>query len=131
MKRFWENLVEWKTTASLLFTGSVILFFVIRLIMGETVVEISALASLLIISAIGAFLQFMAFTDRIIKKMRYTLRMIVFVIPFLALLAGNAYFFHWFPFGTSYWISFVVVFIVVFIGMTAGFEIYYHIMGKK
>lgn len=131
MKKFWEGLMEWKTAATLMFSGSVILYAVIMFFLGESVVQISALASMLIISAIGTFLQFLAFTDRVIKKMRYTIRMVIFAVPFLALITVNAYFFNWFPLDKAHWLTFIVIFLIVFAGMTVGFEIYYHAMGKK
>jgi len=131
MKQFWEGLMEWKTAASLMFTGCVILCAVIVLFLGESVISISVLAALLIVCALGTFLQFFAFTDRIIKKMRYTVRMIVFAIPFFALITATAFFFRWFTPDTANWLMFAGVILIVFIGMTVGFEIYYRAMGKK
>lgn len=132
MKKFFEGVMEWKTPASLLFSGSVILCIVIMAFLGKTEIPIPMLVSLLIISAVGSFLQFLAFSNHIIKKMRYSLRMIVFILPFFALLAANALWFRWFPAGLAGgWLTFTGIFIVVFIGMTVGFEIYYRVTGKK
>lgn len=131
MKKFWEGMMEWKTAAALIFSGSVILCAIIMVFTGESAVPISVLASILIVSAIGAFLQYFAFTDRIIKKMRYTIRVIVFAIPFFMLLAANAYFFRWFSLNTMHWMAFVAIFLIIFVVMTVGFEIYYHALGKK
>ena len=131
MKKFMENVVEWKTAAALLFSGSVILCAVIMLILGETSISIITIASLLVISSVGTFLQFLAFSDRIIKKMRYTFRMIVFAIPFFALLSANAYFLDWFPHEAGSWLIFTIVFLVVFVVMIVGFEIYFRLMGRK
>ena len=131
MKKFWECVLEWKTYAALLFAGSVILCVVIFVARGENSVPISVLVSLAVISSIGTLLQFIAFTGHIIKKMRYTIRMVVFLIPFFSLLAANAWVFRWFPLDAGHWLTFCIVFLVVFAGMTAGFEIYFHAMGKK
>ena len=131
MKNFWEGLIEWKTNASLVFTGSVILCAIVFLFAGEESVPVNVLASLLIISAFGTFLQFLTFSDRIIKKMRYTTRMVIFAIPFFILLMSNAWLFHWFPLDKAHWLIFTAIFLVVFAGMTFGFEIYYYAMGKK
>jgi hypothetical protein len=131
MKAFWKGLIEWKTAASLLFTGSVILCGVVMFLFGADSIPLSTIVSLLIVSAVGSFMQFLAFSDRIIKKMRYTVRMIVFIVPFFALIAASAYFFRWFPLDTGYWLTFCVIFLVVFIGMTVGFEIYFRVMGRK
>ncbi|MCL2564166.1 MAG: hypothetical protein FWE08_09080 [Oscillospiraceae bacterium] len=132
MKNFLEGVFAWKTAAAMMFSASVILCAVIMLFTGEDAVAIPVLASLLLVSAGGTFLQLLAFTDRIIKRMRYTARMAVFAIPFLALLAANAYFFRWFPMeNTMYWLTFVGVFLLVFIGGTIAFEVYFRVMGKK
>jgi len=132
MKNFFESVLEWKTAAALFFSASVFLCAMIMLFMGEDSVPIPVLASLLIVSMGGTFLQMLAFTGRIIKKMRYTIRMIVFAVPFLALLAANAYFFRWFPVEAGvHWLLFMGIFLVTFVGGTAAFEIYFHAMGKK
>ena len=131
MRKFWEVVMEWKTTAALVFSGSVILYMVVMFFLGQKDIPIPAVISLLIISAAGSFFQLLAFTEYFIKKMRYSLRVFVFAIPFLALLAINAWFFRWVPVDTTHWLSFIIIFLVVFAGMTIGFEIYYHAMGKK
>ena len=132
MKNFFTGVLEWKSAAALMFAGSVIICAIVMLFTGETSIPIPMLASLLIVSAAGTFFQFLAFTDRIIKKMRYTMRMIVFAVPFAALLAANAWFFRWFPMeNTINWMIFSGIFLVVFIGGTIAFEIYFHTMGKK
>ena len=132
MKNFLEGVLAWKTAAALMFSASVVICIVLLLFLGEAVIPIPVLISLLLVSAGGTFLQMLAFTDRIIKKMRYAARMLLFAIPFLALLAANAYLFRWFPLdGALYWLLFVGIFLVTFIGGTVAFEIYFRVMGKK
>lgn len=132
MKNFFEGVLEWKTAAALMFSASVILCSVTLLFMGENSMPIPTLASLLIVTLIGTSLQLLAFTDRIIKKMRYSIRMIVFAMPFLALLAANAWFFRWFLVeSTSHWLIFAGIYLVVFLGGTISFEVYFHATGKK
>ena len=131
MKKFLEGVIAWKTAAAMMSSGAIILCTIIMFFSGETAVPISVLTSIFIVSALGTFLQFLAFTDRVIKKMRYSIRMTVFAIPFFAVLAANAYIFHWFPAYALNWILFAAIFVVIFAVMFAGFEIYYHIIGKK
>jgi hypothetical protein len=130
MKTFIEKIIEWKSAAALMFSGSIVLCVVIFFIIGETAIPLSVIFPLLILSSAGTFLQYLSFTDRIIKKMRYTARLAVFSIPFLLLLAVNAWFFHWFA-DTTYWLFFNGIFLVVFIGGTVAFEIYFNLTGKK
>ena len=131
MKKFFEGVMAWKTAAALMFTGCVILCSIIMALIGESAIPITMLASMLVVSALGTLLQYIAFTDNMIKKMRYSIRMLVFALPFLALLAANAYLFRWFPQDSAHWLTFILIYLIVFAGMSAGFEIYYHAMGKK
>ena len=131
MKKFIESILEWKTTAALLFSGTIILYTVIMLILGERTISAVTIASLIIICSVGTFLQLIAFSDHVIKNMRYTFRMIIFVIPFFVLLAANAYFLDWFPSGTVNWLTLTIIFLVVFIVMTIALEIYFRYTGKK
>jgi len=132
MKKFFEGLLEWKRATALMFSASVVICAVIVLFTGETSIQISVLASLLVVSAGGTFLQQLAFTDYIIKEMRYPARMVVFLIPFAILLMANVWFFRWLPIeSTVHWLMFSGIFLVVFVGGTISFEIYYRAMGKK
>ena len=131
MKKFIEVVMEWKTYAALMFSGVVILSVVISIIMGENALPLSAIVYMLIFTVIGSFLQFLAFTDRIIKKMRYSSRIILFAIPFFAVLALIAFLFNWFPMDIERWLTFTVIYLIVFIVMIVAFEIYYRAMGKK
>ena len=132
MKNFFEIILEWKKAAALMFSAAIILYIVVLLFLGESTIQIPVIISLLIISGAGTFLQFLAFTDRIIKKMRYSVRMIVFATPFLAILSANAYFFHWFPVESAgHWLVFTSIYLITFAGASISFEIYYHAMGRK
>lgn len=132
MKKILQGVVEWKTRTCLLFTGTVILSIIIGLFFDTKAIEISMLLSILLISAIGTFIQFLAFTDFILKKTKYSIRIVIFVIPFSLLLFGCALIFNWFP--TEYmgsWIISIGIFVLAFIGITVGYEVYFRITGKK
>jgi len=132
MKNFFAGIVEWKTWAALCFSGATVIYIVIALFLGESEIAIRDIVSLLLISSAGTFIQYLAFGPRIIKHMRYTFRMIIFAVPFLALLIGTAYSFEWFPSDNrAYWLTFIGIYLVAFIGMTVSFEIYFHASGKK
>lgn len=132
MKNFFESVLEWKSAAALMFSGSVILCAIIMSFMGQRAVPVATLASLLILSSVGTLIQYIAFGNRAIKKLRYTLRMIIFIIPFFALLMINALCFHWFPAENIHsWLLFSLIFVAIFLIMTIGFEIHFRITGKK
>lgn len=132
MKRFFKGVLLWKNGASLMFTGSVLLYCMISLLYGEAELEISIVFSLLLLSALGTLLQFLAFTEYVIKNVRYSLRLLIFAVPFLILLTGCAYLFRWFPMDLfQSWLIFSGIFLGIFMITSLGFEIYYRISGKK
>jgi len=132
MKNFLEGVVEWKTWAAMCFAGAMVLYVVIAAFLGQTYISIREIISLGLISSVGTFLQYLAFGPRIIKHMRYSLRLVIFALPFLALLSATAYLFAWFPSGAvGYWAAFIGIFLLAFAGMTISFEIYFKVSGKK
>jgi len=132
VKNFVEAVYEWKNAAAMMFSASIVLYIVVTLFLGESFVPVSAIISLLVVSGIGTFLQFFAFSGRIIKKMRYSARIFVFAVPFLALLLVSAFLFNWVPVGEALpWLMFIGIYLIVLVGGTIAYEIYYHAMGKK
>ncbi|MCL2378835.1 MAG: hypothetical protein FWC77_06890 [Defluviitaleaceae bacterium] len=132
MRNFMEAVVEWKSATAMMFSASVILCAVVMLLTGETSVPIPILLYLLVITGGGMFLQMFALTDRFIRTMGYTMRMIVFVASLLGLLVVSAWLFRLFPVeGIVDWPIISGIFLVVFVGGTISFEIYYRAMGKK
>jgi len=132
MKNFLEGVFEWKTWAALCFAGAMVIYLVVAALLGQSEIAIYEIVALLIVSSGGTFFQYLAFGPRMIKRMRYSLRMVVFALPFLALLSATAYFFEWFPRESgNYWFAFIGIFLVAFAGMTVSFEIYFKVAGKK
>jgi len=132
MKKFFEGVMEWKTQAAFEFAGSTLLYTFVCLLRGVDAIAIPIIFSLVIVSSVGSFIQMLAFSERFIKKMRYTLRIALFAIAFFALLAANAYAFSWFPRDLeSSWLIFSGVFLLIFAVMNVGWEIYFRVMGKK
>ena len=132
MKRFMKGILEWKTGASLAFTGSVLVYLVISLLMGERQIEATAIIAMLLLSTTGTFVQYLCFTDNIIRNMRYTRRLMLFGALFMPLLTGIAVAFGWFPAASPCaWALFLGIAVVVFAAMTLGFEMYFRVAGKK
>lgn len=75
MKRFFRFVMEWKTGACLMFTGTMVLYLVICQILGEQAAPVGTLWSLLLVSAAGTLLQVLCFTELVIRRMRYTTRL--------------------------------------------------------
>ncbi len=132
MKKFMDCVVKWKISASFMFTGSMLVYLLAAFIWNTEITKLTVV-SILILTVVGSFLQYLAFTDDIIKNVKYSWRLVIFTVPFLALILACAYFFKWVPtdLGMSPWLIFGGVFIFILIVMTLGFEIYYKVTGKK
>lgn len=131
MKKFLKAVLEWKTAASLLYLGAMVVYLVCCAVFQKTLVETSMLWTLLMVCAAGSLLQGLCFTDWVLKKLRYTWRLALFCVLFLPLLAFVAWVGHWFPMQRRAWLGFLGIFLAVFAAMTAGFEMYYRMTGRK
>ena len=127
-----KNITKSIVPVSIMFTSSMIIFMIISLLFKNESVEITTILSILLISILGSLIQYIAFTNILIKKASYSTRLIIFIIPFLAVLSICAICFNWFPKDNiGSWITFMIIFIAIFIVMTIGFEIYFRVVGKK
>ena len=132
MKRFVEGVLKWKTAACLMYTATMVIYLVFCLVFGNREVSTSMLWMLLLSCVCATLIQGICFSNWIIKKLRYTLRSILFVTLFLPVLSLIAWKGQWFPTenGGS-WVIFVGTFFGTFILMTIGFDIYFRITGRK
>lgn len=132
MKDFFSGVVKWKTSTCFIFTASVFYYLFFCFIYKNQTVSVSILWGLLLVSMAASFFQALCFSDWIIKKMRYTLRSLLFVVLFLPTLAFAAWRLNWFPADKiGAWVIFIVTFFVIFIVMTVSFDIYFQITGRR
>ena len=132
MKRFFKGLVEWKTSACMIFTAAIFIYLMFCLFYGTREVSTGMLWALFWVSAGASLIQAVCFSQWIIKKMRYTWRSVLFVVLFLPVLTFAAWKAEWFPMDkTGAWILFIGIFFLIFLGMTVGFEIYFRLTGRK
>lgn len=131
MKRFFRFVMEWKTVACLMFTGTMVLYLVICQILGEQAAPVGTLWSLLLVSAAGTLLQVLCFTELVTRQMRYTTRLALFCLLFLPVLAAIAWAFRWFPMESGSWLAFLGIFLAVFLIMTLGFELWFRAAGRR
>lgn len=132
MKKFMEGVLVWKTYACMMFTGSVIVFWMLAYFWKWDGISLAVLAQLFFLSVIGSLLQGIMFTEWLIKSMIYPVRLLLFAVMFLAVLSVFAWKGRWFPVGEfGNWLTFAVIFLVIFAVMTAGYEIYFRLAGKK
>lgn len=132
MKKFFEIVAALKERIALCYTGAMCYYLFFLFLFKQQTAEWAILFSLLLISIVAGGMQLIAFSSLVIKKLGYGWRMAVFALPFFAVMAGAAVKFHWFPTDRAdAWISFVLIFLVIFLFITAGFEIYYRITGRR
>lgn len=133
MRTFMKGLMQWKNYACMMFTGCVCIYGVIAFSTGQRALNIGVLLQLLVISALGTLIQGIVFNPEwVIKKAKYTTRIIIFIIPFLIMLMAFALGFHWFPMDSmANWLVFFGIFLAIFLIMTACFEMIFRITGKR
>lgn len=131
MKRFLEILLNVKSGAAMVFCGFVMLYVVVGWFVGLRALSFPLVWQFLFISLICAVLQYIAFTEAVIKKMRYSLRLVVFLVPFYAVLSAFALGFGWFPVNPASWGLFTLIFLLVFAILTGVFEVYFRITGIR
>ena len=132
MKKFLAWVMEWKILTCFTFTGFSLIYIFAALAMGYRTVEIKSLFSILLVSCVGCLFQFICFSDGVIKRMRYSARLLLFAVLFLPAVTAAALLFQWFPpQSVPSWILFVSLFLIGFVVITFGFEIYYRMTGKK
>ena len=131
MKKLFEISVAIKSVAAMVLAGQIFLYVIIGSFFGLTSIEFSFIWQAIVIAAITAILQYIAFTEDVIKKMRYSLRLLLFALPLYTILAAFAIIFRWFPANIYAWLTFTLIFLVIFGAMNAAFEIYTRVTGKK
>ena len=132
MKKFFQAVAAIKETASLCYTGAMCFYLFFLWVFKQEGAGLPMLFSLLAVSVAAGTMQVAAFSNLFIKKLSYGWRMVVFVIPFFALLTAFAVGFGWFPTeSVGAWVSFIVIFIVIFLFITVGIELYYRLSGRK
>lgn len=125
-------MIEWKRSASLLYTGAMVLYLFFCTIFGHMQISLTMLWTLLAVSLASALIQGICFSSWIIKKMRYTWRSFLFIALFFPLLSFTAWKAEWFPTEQlGSWVLFSAIFLLIFVVMTIGFHIYYRAAGKK
>jgi hypothetical protein len=133
MKKFTETLVAIKSVAAFVFVAQIMMYVVGMMITGyANAMPFSFIWQALALSLITALLQYLCFDDRVIKKMRYSLRIVLFAVPLFAVLSSFALIGRWFPADRAgAWLLFAIIFLVVLVVITVAFEVYYRVTGKR
>lgn len=132
MKKFFQVVVTIKERTALMYTGSMCFYMFFQWMYKQESAELSILFSLLLVSIAAGIMQVLAFSNLLFKKLAYSWRLVVFAVPFFAVLTAFAVRFGWFPTGNvKAWVMFIVIFIIIFLFITVGIELYYRLSGRK
>ncbi len=132
MKKFFEVVMNLKERAGLIYTGSMFFYMFFLWVFRQDSAPLSVLFSLLLVSVIASAMQVVAFSNLIIKKLAYGWRMLVFFIPFGAVLTAIAVACGWFPTDQlGAWALFGLFFVLISAVITGGIELYYRLSGRK
>lgn len=132
MKRFLKSVMEWKTSVCFLYTAAMVIYLFFCTVFNYRQISLTMLWTLLAVSLISTLIQEICFSNWIIKKMRYTMRCLLFVALFLPLLSLAAWLMKWFPTEQpGAWGMFIGIFFLIFIVLTVGFDIYFQATGRK
>lgn len=113
-------------------TTSIFCALFINLSAGQNQFSNKSILQLILISFVGAIIQWLAFSEDVIKRLKYSYRIFVFMIPFYLMLSSCAYIWHWFDTTKLYyWIAFFGLLIIAFILSYAISSVYYKVTGQK
>ncbi len=131
MKRLLECVVSIKSSACMVFTGTLLAFSLVCLCLGIGSITLAVIFEMALLSLLGATVQWVFFSGRVVKNMAYGKRIMLALPVFLVLFAGAALLFRWFPVANpTAWGLFLLIFILAFGGITLGFEIYFRVTGR-
>ena len=132
MKKFFQVCTSIKELTALCYTAAMCFYMFFLWVFKQEDASLSMLFSLLLVCMAAGTMQVAAFSDLLFKKLAYGWRLMVFVVPFGAVLTATAVICGWFPTDqTAAWVMFGVFFVLIFVAITGGIELYYRLSGRK
>ena len=132
MKKFFQVGVAIKELTALCYTATMCIYMIFLWMFEQETVQLSTLFSLLLVCIAAGTMQVAAFSDLLFKKLAYGWRLVVFVVPFGAVLTTMAVACGWFPTDQAgAWVTFGAVFVLIFVTITGGIELYYRLSGRR
>ena len=132
MKKFFQVCTTIKEVTALCYTAAMCFYLFFQWVFKQETAPLSILFSLLLVCIAAGTMQVVAFSDLLFKNLAYGWRLVVFVVPFGAVLTAAAVGFRWFPTGQAgAWVLFGLFFALIFAAITGGIELYYRLSGRK
>lgn len=87
---------------------------------------------LLLLSAAATLLQFAFFSGKVVKRLSYLWRMVIFAVLLLGVVSGCAVAFRWFPLDqAAYWLTFAGFFLLGYLVTSLVFELFFRFQRKQ
>ena len=132
MKKFFQVCTSIKELTALCYTAAMCFYMFFLWVFKQEDASLSMLFSLLLVCMAAGTMQVAAFSDLLFKKLAYGWRLVVFVVPFGAVLTTMAVACGWFPTDQAgAWVTFGAVFVLIFVTITGGIELYYRLSGRR
>jgi len=139
MKKFLGVLIQIKSLAAMIFTGLILayiaagwLYSIVKNVPFEYSIPFIFVLQGAVLAIVISVLWFTLLSDAIIKKMRFYLRLIIFVVALVIVL--SVCFLTFFAFHTNWaklWLIISGLFIIVVTGISILGEIYFRATGKR
>ena len=131
MKKLFEVSIAMKSVAAMVLAGQIFLFLIVGSFFGLTSMDFSFIWQAIVVAITVSILQYIAFTEDVIKKMKYSLRLVTFSLPLYLILSAYAIIFRWFPININTWLMFTLIFLTIFGAFIFAFALYTKVTGKK
>lgn len=132
MNKFTKSIVTISKNTCIIFTLYILCILIVNIITDKNLISNTIVIQSFILSLSATIIQWFAFSEVVIKKLKYAYRNIIFIIPFFIILCIFAYFGNWFNSSHFFnWIIFITVFIVAYILTAIFFLIYFKFTKQK
>ena len=132
MKKVIQLIAAIKTVAMFAFTGGMMLSVFASMFLGKESISIDHIWQIIFLSLIYGSLQFFAFSENTLGRMRTTGRMALLGVSMLAVFVLFALIFEWFPVQNPInWLIFVGLYIATFFGAVLAFRTAFRLGGMK
>ncbi len=120
MKQFAQSLSQVVVNLCISFTIAVLIYAAFS----QGTLPQGMVWQLLLLSAAATLLQFAFFSGKVVKRLSYLWRMVLFAALMLAVVSACAVGFGWFPVADARsWLFFVGLFLVLFAAISLAFEV--------
>ena len=128
MKKFVQSLPQVVVNLCISFTVAVLIYAAFS----RGTLPQGMVWQLLLLSAAATLLQFAFFSGKVVKRLSYLWRMVIFAVLLLGVVSGCAVAFRWFPLDqAAYWLTFAGFFLLGYLVISLAFELFFRFQRKQ